>query len=241
MPLFLYYDDFEAGNSLGAHAGVDKLGGIYTSIPCFPTQYQSSLFAIFHALLFYSKDREEFGNFAVFRPLIEEVQFLETEGVDLQLPDGNTMIYFKLGLILGDNLGLHSLLGFVECFRANYCCGFCKMDKQQRSLATLKDRYFLRNKQNYESDLAEEDVSSTGIKQACIFNALPDFHVTENTAVDIMHDFIEGVCFTDMAAIIKFYIDEGLFTLRAMNNCIKSHDFGIVDLDNIPPQINAEN
>lgn len=170
LPLFLYYDDFEAGNPPGAHAGTNKIGGTYISVPCFPPQYQSSLLSIFHALLFYSKDREEFGNFAIFRPLIEELRNLELEGIELDLPQGKTTIYFKLGLILGDNLGLHSLLGLVECFRANYCCRFCRMDAQQRSLATLEDEYFSRNVINYNSDLAKNDLNSTGIKRECVLS-----------------------------------------------------------------------
>ena len=131
FPLFLYYDDFEAGNPLGAHAGVNKMGGTYVTIPCFQPEYQSSLFSVFNALLFYSKDREKYGNFAIFKPLIEELKFLESTGIELDLPEGKKKIYFKLGLILGDNLGLHSLLGLVKCFRVNFCYRFCTMDRNQ--------------------------------------------------------------------------------------------------------------
>ena len=241
FPLFLYYDDFEAGNPLGAHAGVNKMGGTYVTIPCFPPEYQSSLFSVFHALLFYSKDREKYGNFAIFKPLIEELKFLESTGIELDLPEGKKKIYFKLGLILGDNLGLHSLLGLVECFRANFCCRFCTMERSQRLLATLEDEYFLRDKISYDKHLKQSDVSLTGIKQECVFHHLSNFHVVENMAVDIMHDFIEGVCFSDMAAMIKYYIEKGFFTLNDLNNRIKLHDFGAIDADNAPPVIGADN
>lgn len=32
LPLFVYYDDFESGNALGSHAGVNKFGAVYVSI-----------------------------------------------------------------------------------------------------------------------------------------------------------------------------------------------------------------
>lgn len=36
LPLFIFNDDFEAGNPLGSHAGKNTLGCVYSSIPCFP-------------------------------------------------------------------------------------------------------------------------------------------------------------------------------------------------------------
>lgn len=94
LPLFLFSDDYETGNPLSGHSGQNKLAGTYVSIPCFPPQWQSSLSSIFHALLYYSKDRQQFGNFAIFRKLIEEFKFLETQGVELELPQGKTRIFF---------------------------------------------------------------------------------------------------------------------------------------------------
>lgn len=240
LPLFLYYDDFEAGNALGAHAGVNKIGGVYISIPCLPPQYRSSLQTIFNALIFSSKDREEYGNFAVFRPLIEELKYLESQGIELNLSGNKVRIYFKLALILGDNLGLHGILGFVESFQANFACRFCKMNKIQRSLATTEDSFFLRTRTSYEQDLKINDMSLTGIKHKCIFNNLPDFHAVENMSVDIMHDVLEHICPTNMAGIIKYYVKHNIFTLIMLNNRLRSHDFGPIDSDNVPPEIHQE-
>lgn len=40
-------------------------------------------------------------------------------------------IYFALGLLLGDNLGLNGILGFVESFNAYYSCRLCKAFKNE--------------------------------------------------------------------------------------------------------------
>lgn len=42
-PLFIYFDDFETSNPLGSHSGINKLGGVYFSIPCRPPHMQSKL------------------------------------------------------------------------------------------------------------------------------------------------------------------------------------------------------
>jgi len=54
---------------------------------------------------------------------------LETEGIQLSIGSKNIQVYFKLALIIGDNLGFHSILGFVKSFFTNLCCRFCKISK----------------------------------------------------------------------------------------------------------------
>lgn len=237
-PLFLFSDDFETGNCFGSHAGSNKLCGTYVSIPCFPP-HLSSLNSLFQALIYYSKDRQEYGNFSVFRTLMIELEVLEKNGVDINLIDGRKIkLFFKLGLILGDNLGLHSILGFTESFNSTYSCRFCKMDTVQRSLASLEDKKLLRDKESYETDILLKDPSSTGVKEKCIFNRLSNFHVLDNVVVDIMHDFIEGVVHRDMCDILDYYINKvKLFSLIDLTSQIKLHDFGEFDIKNKPPEI----
>jgi hypothetical protein len=52
----------------------------------------------------------------VFQPLINELKLLESVGVIANIRGKDTKIAFKLGLILSDNLGLNSILGFTESF-----------------------------------------------------------------------------------------------------------------------------
>ncbi|KAL7292518.1 hypothetical protein TKK_0014091 [Trichogramma kaykai] len=46
LPLYVYYDDIEVGNPLGAHAGKNKFGVVYTSIACLPPEIASQLDSI---------------------------------------------------------------------------------------------------------------------------------------------------------------------------------------------------
>jgi len=54
---------------------------------------------------FHSSDRTEFHNHSVFNILIDELNYLQTEGIEIEPKKGEKLrIYFALGLLLGDNL-----------------------------------------------------------------------------------------------------------------------------------------
>lgn len=80
-------------------------------------------------LLLHSADREEFKNNIIFKPIIDEFNFLQNNGVDIDTPDFKGKLYFELGLILGDNLGLHSITGFTESFSSIFHVGFVWLTK----------------------------------------------------------------------------------------------------------------
>lgn len=125
----MYFDDFEVNNPLGSHAGIQKLGAVYYSIPCFPPNVSSLVENVFTALLFHASDRIEFGNFNVFKILIDELHFLQREGLLIETKNGTERIYFALGLICRDTLGLNYILRFNAGFNSNFYCRLCKASK----------------------------------------------------------------------------------------------------------------
>jgi len=112
-------------------------------------------------------------------------------------------VFFSLGLILCDNLGLHSILGFTESFVARFPCRFCKSPKLDCHNQVTQIDGMLRNKINYHEDISINNITLTGLKELCVFNQINSFHVTQNFAVDIMHDILEGVCKYDIGIILK--------------------------------------
>lgn len=149
IPFFLYFDDYETNNPLGSHAGKKKIGAVYVSFgSCIPLEFSSSLNYIFLALLFYSNDRKEVGNKNIFKELISEINFLQTNGINIHIKNKNYTIHFYLTLILGDNLGIHSILGFSESFMANYPCRFCKCSKFECNNLVTQDNLKLGNRDN---------------------------------------------------------------------------------------------
>ncbi|CAG9763573.1 unnamed protein product [Ceutorhynchus assimilis] len=128
FPLLIYFDEFEIGNPLGSHAGIHKFGAIYYSIPCIPPVFQSSLENIFIAMLFHSSDLKRFGEHILFTKLVDELNSLENNGIVIKLPE-ERKVYFCVTLILGDNLGVNTVLGFQQRFTSNFFCRFCKTSR----------------------------------------------------------------------------------------------------------------
>lgn len=180
LPLFVYYDDLEVCNPLGSHASIQKLGVVFYSIPCLPPQFISRLENIFVVLLFHSVDQSQFSNTSIFTILIDEINYLQKEGLKIHTREGSFHIYFALGLVSGDNLGLNSALDFTESYNATYFCRLCKMSKIDSHSCPIEKTDLLRTEQNYNNDLLLNNMKETGIKENSVWNKVTYFHVTAN-------------------------------------------------------------
>ena len=139
----LYFDDFETVNPLGSRAGVHKLGAVYACLKCFSPRFNSQLKNLFLTLTFHSEDRTLYGSECVFRSLVEEIKFLQQQGICVNASGMTYEIQFIMIQILGDNLGLNSLLGYTESFSANHYCRICRVHKQSVSQLFVEDKEFI--------------------------------------------------------------------------------------------------
>ena len=190
LPILLYFDDFEPDNALGSHASQHKIAALYYSIACFPPECMSAVENMFLGLLFLSEDKV-FKNQKVFKPIIDDLIDLETNGIEIN----GQRIYFCLSMILGDNLGMHELLGFTRGFNSNHPCRICKVHIDVLQSQIRADHTLIRNSENYSTDVTKNDSSKTaGITEKCVFNRIPSYtDPTKNPHSDIMHDICEGV------------------------------------------------
>jgi len=79
--------------------------------------------------LFHSEDLKKYEFEPILKPLINDLEILETEGI--QLPFSATPVKGSVIQVTGDNLALHALFGFVESFSATCCCRLCLTDKSE--------------------------------------------------------------------------------------------------------------
>jgi len=230
LPLFVFCDDCQYNNALGSHA--KSLGACYVSLPFLPEECQSTLDNIILTLLYQSSYRKMFGDDKIFAP-ITELTFLEKEGIVVSTEHGLQRVFFVTGLLLGDNKGLNSLLGFAECFTANHYCRFCKSHRNTMYQQSIEDASTLRTLESYEADLITNNVSLTGLKYESVFNKVPSFHVTTNLAVDSFHDLAEGACHNVLSHLLNHCIPN-YFTLDILNNRLNLFNFGPCETNRVP-------
>lgn len=173
-----------------------------------------------------------------FNQLIDEIIFLEQEGLSISTSKGNMHVHFILAIMLGDNLGINSFLEFSKSFSASYFCRFCKVHNNESHNLSIENFELLRN--NYNTDIIIDNFPLTGVYKESLLNKILSFHVTSNYFVDVMHDVFEGVCHYDLCHVIKYeyYIEYlKLFSLETLNRRKSNFDYGTIEVRNICPPI----
>ena len=113
-------------------------------------------------LLCREQDFKYFGVNKVFAPLIEDLKILEQGGV--VTADG-IVLKGSLVAIAGDNLGSHSIGGFLENFSWSiYFCRYCEVCRDD-FLTNPLSCGTKRTAQSYTSNLQEEETTDTDCLQ----------------------------------------------------------------------------
>lgn len=227
LQIQLYFDDLETTNPLGSKTKIHKMEAVYFALKNLPPQYNSSLSNSHLCLLFNSMYQEVYGFGKILEPLLEDIRLLENSGIQVEMQGQNHQLYGTICVLTADNLGIHSLCGYIESFSANKFCHFWMVDKTVAQSVFDEDDVERRTRENYQQHVRCNDPSSTGVKEDSCLNKLQYFHVTENTCVDIMHDILEGVAPLEVRLMLQHFIyEEKFFTLELLNQRISSFDYG---------------
>ena len=120
---FIYSDEIEVVNPLGAGRGKSKLLELYWSLGEIPKRYRSQVDRIGLSIVIQSKLLKKYGYSKCYEPLINDMLALE-KGITIDKPFRRTV---KVGFMLhlGDNLESHSVGGFSACFSSRDICRVC--------------------------------------------------------------------------------------------------------------------
>ncbi|RXN31607.1 sterile alpha motif domain-containing 3-like protein [Labeo rohita] len=242
IALGLYIDDFEIANPLGTSKLKHKMCAVYWVIANIPAKYRSTLNSIQLALLCNTSTVKKCGYAKVLQPLIYDLKMLEQNGVYLEKL-GKTVRGTVL-FVAADNLGAHSLAGFLESFSVERFCRFCMAgsgDAQQQEVCS--GFYQLRDKDSHDRQVQEvrnnPELSRTyGVKGACpLTENLDHFHVVTGYPPDIMHDVFEGVVPIELSLCLTDLIGKTYFTLDVLNHAIKNFNYTFADKTDRPQVI----
>ena len=222
--VILYQDAFEVVNPLGSAKTKHKLLAVYFILGNLPKEIRSNVsnkqlvLLVKESDLKLISDDKEVVYSKLFERLISDLKKLEMDGYDVS---GNAIKGAVLA-ITGDNLGSHSIGGFVESFSSQYSCRYCTISK---------DHFFhhpdsLEQKRNPDSHETHLQDGSLGVKFDSPFNALHFFHVCNpGLPPCIAHDVFEGVVAFDLQLFIKYFVVLKWFSFEALNQLIESFPY----------------
>lgn len=140
LPLVLYFDDLEINNPLGSRKTINKIGAVYCSIASLPREFSSLLENIFVVQLHKYQHHKSLGNKRMFIHVINQINKLCTKGISINVEGQTKQVYFILSHIMGDNLGLNTILGFIKNFNSSHCCRICYMSKDEIRISIRSSR-----------------------------------------------------------------------------------------------------
>lgn len=215
-----------------------KICGVYWTLGNLPASCHSSLSNIYLAALIRSEDVKCYGYDSVLEPLVGDLITLEQQGLFIAKL-GKTVKGF-VHCVVADNLGAHSIAGFVENFSGKYVCRFCTAEVVDIQTEEVKSGAFcVRNKDIHTSHLKaiEENslASHFGVKRKCVLSEnLSYFSVTQSFPPDIAHDLFEGIIPVEIALCLTVLISKKYFTLANLNEAITTFPFKWTDKTNRP-------
>ncbi|XP_043198429.1 uncharacterized protein LOC122368505 [Amphibalanus amphitrite] len=230
--LAIYYDGFQVGNPLGNKAKQHALGAIYCSIV--NTEYRGKIDEILFVLLFQEILLKKYSWEQILKPLLEEVRVLEAEGIVLN----GKHFRVRLSVVLGDNLGIHTIAGFSANFAGGpMMCRFCHGTKEEIRTKTHEREFRLRTREDYDASirvLEEENFEESmckalGIKAACPFSGMASFHAAESFPPDLMHDVLEGVVPSTFSLVLGKMLSENVVDGAALNDATRNFPYSAVD------------
>ena len=244
--IILFQDAFTAASSLGSARKTYKYVATYMTMADFPAHCRMNINTIKLISLLAVDDIKKVTKEVAYGSIIKNLKLLEEEGINVNGAN------YKAGLLMicGDNLGAHEVGGFLQAFHSgvNYICRFCLIEGQnlnEKKVSSMSaHKYEWRTPANYDTALtmlpsSSENDSYHGIKEKCMFNVLESFHCcTPALAPCLAHDIFEGIY--DLLLFIRYFINEGYFTLDELNEKILAFPFVGDDADNKPHAISKE-
>lgn len=220
LQIQVYYDEFETANPLGSKRGVHKVGALYFVLRNLPPKFSSRLMNIHLIALLHAQDVKKYGFDPILEPLIRDIKILESDGIEL--PISTSRVYGTICQVIGDNLGMHSILGFTESFSGHYSCRLCLTEKADVQLVYNEDdfRVILLDRTIYEQHCSELE-SDPQLNST--LNSL-QYYVCHNYSLDVMHDLLEGVVQFEMKLPFE-YLSEKCVTRSELLSRIYSFDY----------------
>lgn len=240
----LYYDEFEVCNPLGSKRGIHKIGAFYFTLNNFPVYINSCLENIHVLALCYNVDIKEFGINPVLEVIVQDIKKLESDGIFVE--GMNSHFTGTLSALSFDNLGGAFLLGMNQSFQANFHCRICTMNKIEARTACKADDSLLRTSERVNQYVNQQQYANSstllsfGVTHKSALFDINYFDLCDNQTVDVMHDFLEGICPREMKLFFEFCLKSQMFDHSDLNRRVQAFDYGLHNRVNFPSAITLD-
>ena len=141
----------------------------------------------------------------VLAPLIDDINYLNINGIDIELLDEQRSINYKceLTILIADNLMAHEMCGVRLVFNSGHICRFCYATYKEIQENFEINHFIKRTKENFNEDLANlkalQECSSkvknvNGVIDNHQFSQMyTEFDIFKVITADPMHDIEEGI------------------------------------------------
>lgn len=227
LRLHMYIDDFEVCNPIGSRRSIHKLTAVYFLLGNIHTRHWSQRPSVHLALLVRTQLVKKHTLEKIMKPLITDIQWLETEGLKVNFCGADTIFKGTVATISGDNLAIHEIGGFRQCFSSGKMCRHCLIDSKNLHKYVSEEKSVLRTAEVHAGHLAsikkdKTQIKTYGVKGDSVFNSLKFFSVTQCLPPDIMHDVLEGLCPINIRIVLQSLIQNTGLTIKVVNERLDS-------------------
>ena len=199
IQIILFSDAVNLCSAIGSAHKNHKIEGVYYTIAGIPPHLRYKMDNIQLAFVYNVNLLQTFPLEKIYSFFLNDLKDLESNGIDIQ---NFKNIEVRLIGCCGDNLGLHQLGGFNQCFSSGNICRWCLCTYQdlQNWDYSIKS---LRDPQNYNDSL---NSNTNGVRKNSPLNQLHNFHVcAPGLAPDFGHDCFHGAFNVDLVVILNFF------------------------------------
>jgi hypothetical protein len=202
----LYYDGMGTTNPLRGNSSMYNVGVFYFIVKNLPNFANSSFANVHLVSICYSPDLKTYGFENVLSRFVDEMSHLSSEGFVGNFPIiGSRRVFVVLLQVACDNLALNGISGYIESFSADYFCTLCFATKDDIQ-CKFYEHDFMRTVDEYKKDVATVEKTgknhSRGVKSDSVLNRIPNYHVTRNYCLDIMHIVLEGLIPVELSCVL---------------------------------------
>lgn len=252
LQIILFYDDAEFCNPIGHRTKKHSMGLFYWTLGNFPPSHRSSYSSIFLLAVAKTKHLKKWGLNNLLCRFISTLKRLDT-GIKVIINGIEKEVHGRLIAAPCDSLGSASLGGYkMPGSFARKPCRSCNVSSEQMQIICEVSKLRLRTNADhdeFEEILKDESLSRQqkvywskwfGINCSSPLRSLQYINLQKLLVHDPMHVLLEGVVQMHLLLLMKWAVQQKIFTLQWLNTQLQSFNYSYIDELNKPELFDAK-